>query len=68
MYHTGIYHILYKEQYYKQTILQHFYKLLMWRILTSFKISSLLTITFFTYNNYLKNIKTISVICKNIIK
>ena len=49
-----------------QTILQYFYKLQMWQILTSFNMGP--SLTFFTYNNYLENTKAKSAVCKNVVK
>ena len=48
-----------------QTILQYFYKLLIWQILTS---NNLAKIIFLLTINYLKNTKVILKICKNILK
>ena len=49
-----------------QIILQHFYKLQMWQILTSSNMG--LSLTFFTYNNHLENTKTKLAVCKNVVK
>ena len=49
-----------------QIILQHFYKLQMWQILTSSNMG--LSLTSFTYNKYLENTKAKLAICKNVVK